>query len=264
MIKKFFALLIAAVLCFAIVGCGGQASPNNAGNNGKTKKENVEAYIKETQPIIDKANSVTTAITKKMLEAAASGASKEQLEKLFVEISEKETLPTLTEELKSLEKITPPPDAKEVHDTRLKIRKMNIDALNLRMAGIKENNNQKFEQGVDLNKQSRELNEQLVAKVNEITGKTAEAKKDVLQLVEHKLQKNTIGYEVVGIVKNTTDKKINYAQITINAYDDKGNQVGNGLSNVTNLDPLGTWKFTTHLTGQGISSYKIVDISWRD
>jgi len=264
MAKRFLALLFVLVFCFSLVGCG-QTTPNATGsNNGKTKKENVEDYIKETQPIIDKANSVTASVAKRMIEASASGSSKAQLEKLFIEVSEKETLPTLTEELKSLEKITPHPDVKEIHETRLKIRKMNIEALNLRMAGIKENNTQKFDQGVEINNQSRTLNEQLVAKINEITGKTPENKKDALQLVEHKMQKGTLGYEVVGVIKNTLDKKIGYAQITINAYDDKGNQVGNGMSNVMNLDPQGAWKFTTHLTGQGIVSYKIVDITWRE
>ncbi len=261
--RKFFALLCVLVLGFTIIGCMGQTRPH-AGNAKKTQQENVEDYIEKTQPVVCKANSLTAAMTKKMLEAAAGGASLEQLEKLFIEISEQDTLPTLTEELQSLEKIAPHPDAREIHDARLKICRMNIAALKLRLAGLKEKNPVKLEQGAELTKQFRELNEQLTARINELTGKAPKAKKEALQLVEHKLQKNPIGYEVVGIARNITDKKISSAQIAVNAYDDKGNQVGNGLSNVTDLDPQEAWKFTICLTGREVSSYKIVALSWRD
>ncbi len=49
--------------------------------------------------------------------------------------------------------------------------------------------------------------------------------------------------QVVGVLKNNTDKEKSYIQISFPYKDADGNKLGTALDNVNNLGPEETWKF---------------------
>ena len=48
---------------------------------------------------------------------------------------------------------------------------------------------------------------------------------------------------IAGTIKNNTDKKYRYAQVSFSLYDESDAQVGSAMANINNLEPQGTWKF---------------------
>ena len=72
---------------------------------------------------------------------------------------------------------------------------------------------------------------------------------------------NEFGGEVTGSVVNRTGKKLRYAQITFNLYDDSGAQVGSALANINGLEPGGRWNFKATAFGTKFKSYKFSDMS---
>ena len=56
-------------------------------------------------------------------------------------------------------------------------------------------------------------------------------------------------------------RKLTYAQITFNLYDDSGAQVGTAMANINGLEPGGRWKFKATTFGTQFSKYKINDLT---
>ena len=48
---------------------------------------------------------------------------------------------------------------------------------------------------------------------------------------------------IVGIIKNNSSHKYNYAQVTFILLDKNNNQVGSAMDNINDLEPGATWKF---------------------
>lgn len=69
------------------------------------------------------------------------------------------------------------------------------------------------------------------------------------------------GGEITGIVINRRNRKLNYAQITFNLYDDSGAQVGTAIANVNGLESGGRWKFKASSLGTDFSKYKINELT---
>ena len=83
-----------------------------------------------------------------------------------------------------------------------------------------------------------------------------------LQLIESHVETGDYGSKyIVGSVKNNAGKTYGYVQVTINLYDNSGNQVGSTMSNVNNLEPGGTWKFKAYWLEKDATNYKIKEIS---
>lgn len=73
--------------------------------------------------------------------------------------------------------------------------------------------------------------------------------------------RDKFGGEITGIVVNRRRRKVDYAQISFNLYDDNGNQVGTALANITNLKPGGRWKFTARGFGKEFATYKFAELT---
>ncbi len=72
-------------------------------------------------------------------------------------------------------------------------------------------------------------------------------------------------YYIEGTVKNNTNKKYSYVQITFNTYDEAGNVIGSCLDNINNLEANGTWKIQAICSGdaKSVKSYKFMEFtSW--
>ncbi len=70
-------------------------------------------------------------------------------------------------------------------------------------------------------------------------------------------------YYIEGTVKNNTDKKYTYVQVSYNVYDADNNNLGTCLANNNNLDANETWKFKAVCSGdaKSIVSYKLDEIT---
>ena len=67
---------------------------------------------------------------------------------------------------------------------------------------------------------------------------------------------------VDGYVSNNTAKAItNYVQITFNAYDTNGANVGDCLANTNTVDANGKWKFHAICSAAGAATVKFKEIS---
>lgn len=64
-----------------------------------------------------------------------------------------------------------------------------------------------------------------------------------LQLLEHSGGYTEFATTVTGRVRNNTDRRFRYVQITFALYDTAGNQVGTALANIAGLEPGAIWKF---------------------
>lgn len=63
------------------------------------------------------------------------------------------------------------------------------------------------------------------------------------------VEKDAFTTKVKGVLKNNTDKKKDYIQITFNVKDKAGNKVGTAFDNVSALGPGETWAFNAHYLG---------------
>jgi len=52
-----------------------------------------------------------------------------------------------------------------------------------------------------------------------------------------------IGLYIEGNIKNNTNRKYTYVQVTFNLYDKDGLQLGTAMANINYLEPNGTWKY---------------------
>lgn len=86
---------------------------------------------------------------------------------------------------------------------------------------------------------------------------SSQAKVPDLEVVEHSPVSEEYARYIVGTVKNNTNKKYEYVQVSINLYDKTGAQVGSTMANVNNLEPHGTWKFKAIVLEDNTAKYKI-------
>ena len=82
-----------------------------------------------------------------------------------------------------------------------------------------------------------------------------EAQKNSLELVGNVTMTSSgsygyYTYEIEGILKNVSGKKLNYAQVSFVIYDTAGNNIGSAFDNVNYIDVNGTWKFKATYFGQ--------------
>ena len=66
--------------------------------------------------------------------------------------------------------------------------------------------------------------------------------------------------DVIGTAKNIGSSRISYGQINAKFYDKNGNLIGNGVTNINDLDPGETWSFKVMYLGTDgytVASYKI-------
>lgn len=64
---------------------------------------------------------------------------------------------------------------------------------------------------------------------------------------------------ISGVVRNNTDKKYSYLQITFDLFDKDDNKVGTALANVNNIGPGEKWKFEA-MALEDFSSYRLDEI----
>ena len=57
-------------------------------------------------------------------------------------------------------------------------------------------------------------------------------------------------YNIEGVLKNVSGKKLNYAQVSFVIYDSAGNNIGSAFDNINYIDVNGTWKFKATYFGQ--------------
>ena len=69
------------------------------------------------------------------------------------------------------------------------------------------------------------------------------------------------GGDITGIVVNRRSRKLGYAQITFNLYDESGAQVGSAIGNINGLEAGGTWKFKASSLGVNFVKYKFSELS---
>lgn len=76
-----------------------------------------------------------------------------------------------------------------------------------------------------------------------------------------KAKTGQFGGEITGTVVNRRKKKLAYAQITFNLYDNSGAQVGSAMANINGLESGGRWKFKASSIGTHFSKYKINELT---
>lgn len=94
-----------------------------------------------------------------------------------------------------------------------------------------------------------------VDKAEETYKKVVEEQKQTLELVGNVTMTSSGGYgyytyNIEGVLKNVSGKKLNYAQVTFVIYDTAGNNIGSAFDNVNYIDVNGTWKFKATYFGQ--------------
>ncbi len=67
--------------------------------------------------------------------------------------------------------------------------------------------------------------------------------------------------DIVGIVKNNTNKDYDYVQISFTLYDADGNVVDTAFTNVNNLKAGNTWKFEAMFFEEGVAYWELDEIT---
>lgn len=67
--------------------------------------------------------------------------------------------------------------------------------------------------------------------------------------------------DIVGILKNNTNKEYDYLQISFTLYDAQGNVVDTAFTNVNNIKPGGTWKFEAMFFEENVASWELDEIT---
>ena len=57
-------------------------------------------------------------------------------------------------------------------------------------------------------------------------------------------------YNIEGILKNVSGRKLDYAQVSFVIYDINGNNIGSAFDNINYINAGGTWKFKATYFGQ--------------
>ena len=72
---------------------------------------------------------------------------------------------------------------------------------------------------------------------------------------------DSVGIHITGKIRNNSPKEYTYVQVTFRLYDEAGNQTGNALANIANLEPHGTWSFDAVGFGGNHSKFKLDKIT---
>lgn len=83
----------------------------------------------------------------------------------------------------------------------------------------------------------------------------------VLLVKTVKSVRGQFGGEVTGTVINRRPRKLSYAQITFNLYDESGARVGTALANINGLEPGERWNFKATTFGTDFASCKFSELS---
>lgn len=92
-------------------------------------------------------------------------------------------------------------------------------------------------------------------------------KEELVLLDGHKGQRDgDYTYEVIGSIKNNTDKEYSYVAVEFYAYDADGNMLDTCIANNSGLEANGTWKFRascwlTDGNAKQVKSYKLKEIT---
>ena len=94
-----------------------------------------------------------------------------------------------------------------------------------------------------------------VDKVEQTYNELVEEQKQSLELVGNVTMTSSGGYgyytyNIEGVLKNVSGKKLNYAQVSFVIYDSAGNNIGSAFDNINYIDVNGTWKFKATYFGQ--------------
>ena len=81
-----------------------------------------------------------------------------------------------------------------------------------------------------------------------------------LQLLASDGETTEVSTEIVGRIRNNTNRTYGYVQVTFQVYDNLGNQVGSAMANVNGLEPGGIWKFKALCLCRG-SNFKLNEIT---
>lgn len=71
--------------------------------------------------------------------------------------------------------------------------------------------------------------------------------------------------EIIGTIKNNTEKNYSYVSVEFSIYDSSGNNLGTIMTNMNNLDAGETWRFSAESFewyDLEPKSYKLKDISY--
>ncbi len=137
---------------------------------------------------------------------------------------------------------------------------------NRRQAELAERNRQE---------EARLAQEAAIAKAETERKRTAQAEAEAAHKAEEEYDANGLvllrktvdgkvgefGGEITGMVVNRRSRKLSYAQITFNLYDESGSQVGSAIGNINGLEPGGTWKFKATSLGVKFVKYKFSELS---
>ena len=95
----------------------------------------------------------------------------------------------------------------------------------------------------------------VVTDIEQSYNESVETRKNSLELVGNVSMTSSGGYgyytyNIEGILKNVSGKRLDYAQVSFVIYDMAGNNIGSAFDNVNYIDVNGTWKFKAIYFGQ--------------
>ena len=67
--------------------------------------------------------------------------------------------------------------------------------------------------------------------------------------------------QIVGVVKNNTNKDYDYLQISFTLYDEMGNVVDTAFANINNIKSGGTWRFEAMYFDNTVTSWELDEIT---
>jgi hypothetical protein len=68
---------------------------------------------------------------------------------------------------------------------------------------------------------------------------------------------------ISGTVRNNTDKEFGYVEVDFSLYDESGVQVGDAMTNLTHMDPHGTWQFKAPVLESRARTFKLKGVYTR-
>ena len=73
--------------------------------------------------------------------------------------------------------------------------------------------------------------------------------------------KGDFSNNIVGVVRNNTDKTYDYLQISFTIYDEHGNVIDSAFANVNNVKPGSTWRFEAMFFNNNAASWELDEIT---
>ena len=92
-----------------------------------------------------------------------------------------------------------------------------------------------------------------------VENNSAEAKYEFVE--EPKMVEKDYNNYIVGTIKNNSEKKKGYIEVTFTLYDADGNNIGTALANTNNLKDGGTWKFEAIVLEDNVASFELNEIT---